>query len=327
VFDTRPLREQNVGNNQHTNREGGAPVGDQTNLYVPPKIAPSDWAKVETFVRAAVADSEPHVKYSAAQLTRYAGALAAWCVNIAGHPLDRDVVFRREVIGEFVARGGPNYASARSARSALLRMSEVLVSPHLRVAQLAPLPKSPPTRPYSLTNITDIRSWATGLRTHYARTQAQLLMSLGFGAGLTAQEITHLRARDVTVDAGGVLVQVREGSGNPRFVPVLAEWEQSLADYARLGHTNPDAYVFAPRRNRRDKNTTFAFLSANDAPLEVRRMRVTWIVRHLALGKIPIHVFMDAAGLDSLTGLSRYVEFLPVYEPEHARMLLRGATS
>lgn len=288
-----------------------------------PAIPEEDWALVEDFVRSAVADADPHVTYSVADLTRGATGLAVWCVKVAALPLERDVVFRREVIAEYAARAYPHMSSKGSIRSVLLRMSEVLLSPHLRVAPLAPMPVPTPLRPYSLQQVIEARSWARGLTTEYQKVQAKLLLSLGFGAGLSGGEILRLTARDIRVDADGVLVEVREI--RPRLVPVLSDWEQPLIDYTELGQTNPDAFVFRPKRTALNKNACNDFICSHNGRVEPRRMRATWIVRHLSAGIAP-HVLMDAAGVESLEAFTRYMAYMPAVDPTLARAMMRNGS-
>ena len=292
-----------------------------------PDMPAEDWAVVGPFVRDAVTDCDTKTPYAAKDLMAAASRHAWWCWRAAGLALDRGVVYRREVIGEYIARGCSQMspASAGNRRSQLLRMSEILLPSANQVAQLPALPPSKALEPYSASELTALRSWASGLNTQYRREQAHLLLALGLGAGLSNAEILAVQAQHVHVDEDGVLIHV-EGR-RPRTVPVLALWERALIDYGTLCTLNSRQFIFRPRRQSQDSNTIGNFVDRTRPGVvkaTSQRMRVTWIVTHLIAGS-PLTALIQAAGVESLEALTRYLQFVPGKELTEVRSQFRSA--
>ena len=55
-----------------------------------------------------------------------------------------------------------------------------------------------------------------------------------------------------------------------------------------------------------------------------QRMRSTWLVTHLSSGSPP-KALVEAAGVDSLEALTRFLRFVPDLDPAQARRRLRDA--
>lgn len=294
-----------------------------------PDIPDEDWAIIGPFVRDAVTDCGAETAYTAQQLLTTSARHVWWCWRSAGLELDRATVFRREVIGEYIARGCPQMspASAGNRRSQLLRMSELLLPPQTKVSRLAPMPPSDALSPYAPHEITALRSWARGLNTQYRREQAHLLLALGLGAGLSNAEILAVQSRHIHVDDEGVLVEVV--GRRPRIVPMLATWEQVLIDYCLARPLNAHQYVFRPRRTSQDSNTIGNFVDRTrpgTVKATAQRMRVTWIVTHLRAGS-PLTALIEAAGVDSLEALTRYLKYVPGKDLSEVRAQFRSASN
>lgn len=291
-----------------------------------PDLPPEDWAAIAPFVRAAVTDCMGKVPYSPRELFKAATRHVWWCWRAAGLPLERGVVFHPEVIGEFIDHGCPDWSrpTAANRRSLLLRMSGLLMPAGSRPVRLPAMWAARPLPPYTATEVVALRSWAAGQTTQTRLVQCHVLLALGFGAGLSAAEVADLRTGNVHVDSEGVLVEV---VGNrARMVPVLAEWESVLADLADAA-MRPDLYVFGgPRRKVSHKNTVSNFVRATNigrVQPSLQRMRVTWIVGHLVAGS-PVKALMQAAGVDSLEALNRYLRFVPNADVKAYRAAFRN---
>lgn len=289
-----------------------------------PDLPGEHWAEIAPFVRQAVSACEQKTPYSAGELLAASARLVHWCWQSAGLPLERDVVFRREVIAEYIAHGCPQMsrASAGNRRSQLLRMSELLLGPAHQVTRLAPMPPPDPTTPYTAAEVIALRSWADGQKTTYRQVNCHVLLGLGLGAGLSATEINDVEARHVHVDADGVLIEV-VGS-RARVVQVLAEWEPVLVQVASAA-MRPDLFLFRPAREKTHRNLIGNFVDKT-SPGRVRataqRMRSTWIVTHLGAGT-PVKALVEAAGVDSLEALTRFLRFVPELDTQVARRALR----
>lgn len=311
------------GRNQRREVSVATAIADYT-----PDIPKGEWAVIEAFVRGAVTDCGVGTPYSARELLVVAARLVWWCWRTAGLPLDRGVIFHRDTIAEYIAHGCPQMspASAGNRRSQLLRMSELLLPLQQRTSRLAPLPPSDALPPYPPAEVVALRSWANGQNTQYRCEQCNLLLALGLGAGLSNAEILSARAEHIRCDEAGVLVEVT--GRRARFVPVLASWESALVDYASIGHLNPKQFVFRPRRTSSHSNTIGNFVDkVVDGRVHptAQRMRVTWMVTHLAAGT-PVKPLIVAAGLDSLEALTRYLQFVPDADITQIRREFRAVT-
>lgn len=279
-------------------------------------------------MRAAVTDCDLKTKYSARELIRVAAYHVHWCWQTAGVALDRDTIFSRELIMEFIDRGNDTSQSYRgNDRSKLLRMSELLLGPAKRTARLKPLPKTSIARPYSAAEVILLRAWADGQNTQRRTVNAHMLLALSLGAGLNGGEVMGMRCKHVTVDDEGVLVNVVDR--RPRIVPVLAEWESTIKAVAQAA-LNPNMYLFLPNTRRPSGSALNNFTThrtiQGSVHASTQRMRATWLVTHMSAGTPPRHL-LEAAGVDSLESLTRYLQFTSVVAPSDVRRALRHANT
>ncbi len=289
-----------------------------------PRMPDAAWEPIAPFVRAAVRDATPHTVYGVKALLSTLAHFARWCSETAGLELDRAVVFDRYVIEEFIVKGCPglNPASRGNRRSQLLRIAEALLGPVRAPSALTPLRASDPQRPYTEAEIASLRSWASGQGTAGRRRDAWTLLALGLGAGLAAEDIRFLTASMVRHDSHGVILDVP--GRHPRQVPVLDSWsEPVLAAAAAIAADRP---LFRPDRGSGNKNFVGQFVHASNGAgrkPSVQRLRVTWIVWHLNAGT-PVVPVMEAAGVERLGALTRYVRFVKDVDADEARKRLQG---
>lgn len=267
------------------------------------------WSEVQGFVSTAVDSCVGKTAYDEGELAVAATKLTAWARSTAGFPLDIDIIFRRDTIGNFIATGASEYqpAARGNLRSQLLRMSEVLL-PEYRIRKLRPLPPSDPTRPYTRSEVAQLQLWAANESTAARVSNASVLLALGLGAGLTASEIGNARVRDLQEDDFGVIVHVI--GDRERDVPIWFTWEEALRE--RMKSLAPDRFVFRENHRKFYPNLVSNFVARSNiiGPLpQTQRMRTTWVVGHLERGT-PVRVLMRAAGVESLEAFTRYVEFL-----------------
>jgi integrase len=288
-----------------------------------PRLDSATWYSIGPFVTAAVAACVAITPYEANALQNVASRLTAWTWESAGLPLERGVVFNRDVIARFIAIGCPGIKPAvrGNMRSQLLRMSESLLDPAVVPRRLNPLPPSDPTTPYSAMELVSLRSWAEAQSTAQRRANAQVLLALGAGCGLSAIEIGEVRVRDISCDERGVLVRV--DGGRPRSVAVLREWENALIE--RRAMLEPDRYAFRENHTSFYPNLVTNFVDRSrvvGVRPQSQRLRSTWIVHHLEAAT-PVTLLMRAAGVESLEALTRYTRFVPELDADLGRRLLR----
>jgi integrase len=283
---------------------------------------------IEEFASAAAVDAAPSTAYDERSLRKAAALLARWAWQSAGLPLDREVIFARQVIGRFASVGLTQYSEAGQGniRSQLLRMGEALLGPRLAPVRLAPLGPAEPTAPYSLSEVTSLRSWALCQSTTARRANADVLLALGLGAGLSASEIGNVRVCDIAVDDEGVILNVT--GTRSRSVPVLRAWERALIE--RTLTLRPDQWAFRENHTENYPNLISNFVARSGTSTvlpQSQRLRSTWLVGHLTNGT-PVIPLMQAAGVESLEALTRYVRFVPVHDvPESRRVLSRSGSA
>lgn len=324
--DGRTVDISSDGSYLHFRKEVTITVPEAIEAYTPQKGDPNARAQIRTFVQGCLTDFDCR---DVPQARRFASALARhahWCWQV-GYPLDRSVVFRREVITDSVIHGMPGQSdkSKATVRSRLYRLAEVLMTGPQRPVRVATLGIGRAREPYSAREVTLMRSWAAFQSTDYKRVNASVMLSLALGAGLSAREIGGVRCHDIAVDNSGVLVTVTEG-GRPRVVPVLADWEAPLAQVA-LAAMRPSQYLFVPLREtdwHRNLLTNFVACTGNKPfAINAARMRNTWICHHLTVGT-PIRLLADAAGMESPRALGDYLHLLETVDVVEARHVLRA---
>jgi hypothetical protein len=288
-----------------------------------PRLPPPEWEKVADTVRMLVAASADRSPYNVERLLHATTRLAAWC-HRRGLPDDPEAWLRHETIDAFVLTGCTDLAprSAQTYRAWLRHMRATLA--WLERGEQAPPPMRAPacvTAPYSPAQLGRLRSWAEHLPGQ-ARADALALMALGFGCGLTSNEVAAVRTGHLRrLDSGAIVVTV---PGTERLIVCRAAWEDVLVHAAdRPG----DAFVFRPRRAARHAKNLFSSWTARHRPtgglpaLSVRRLRSSWIVE-LMSARIDLGV-VAAAGM-SASALARYSYFVPALDQPTAVALLRG---
>jgi integrase len=286
--------------------------------YVP-EMNPKYWAVIRDFVVAAVDRVHTSISYPTPVISRNVADFTLWCWSHAGLPLD-DEVFDRATIGHYIATGCPQLTPAArgNRRSLLLRVSEALGV--AKVNRLRPLPPSDPTAPYRHAELVSVISWARGQSTPDRRRNGHILLALGLGAGLSAQEIIELRRKDVTRDEQGTTISVP--GPRPRVVPVLREWEDALD-----GPGQDDDFVFRSGRTMAYTNAISNFVARgprHGIRPQSQRMRTTWLIRQLDAGT-PVAVLAEVAGVDSLEAFTRYMKFTARVPRVDAMRLVREA--
>jgi integrase len=272
-----------------------------------PDLPDDDWQRVESFVKNVVYDALPHVPYSPAAVTNAVARHVDWCVNVAGLPVERGALLRRDVIAYAVDLMPTSSPSTRGRQRALL----LRVGEHLGTVESLPplstLSAASPSQPYTAEEVDELCAWAEYQSTSSRRASARALISLGLGAGLPTRDLCSIRARDV--EGSGSRVHV--SGARPRTVPVGPAWAPVLAQAAREV-ADPSATLFRPG-TRWHANIVTVFVdrsSGISVHPTTQRMRATWIVEQLTVGT-PMHQLLRAAGLKSMDALVRYEKFLP----------------
>jgi hypothetical protein len=287
-----------------------------------PSIDPAYWEAIRDFVDEVTTTVSDEVPYPPSAIAKAVSGFALWGWRSAGLPLDAESIFTREVIAYYTQVGcGQLTAAARgNRRSLLLRVAEVVA--RTGPGRLPPMPASDPSEPYDRKQLVSVISWARGQSTADRRTNAHLLVALGLGAGLSAQEIIELRMSDIRRVGHDVDITIR--SGRDRTVPMLHEFADIMPE---LAAAEPNTFAFRPGRRLAYVNAISNFVARSRVATihpQTQRMRATWIVRHLDAGT-PLLVLTRAAGLESLDALARFERFVAEIPSDTAARALRYA--
>lgn len=274
------------------------------------------------FAAACITDAAVS-SYEPSKLMPAMTALAEWSSQ-KGIPLERSAVFARANIERFIELGLPalTAASRGNYRSQILRVAEGLLDDTQAPRPLIALAPSDPSVPYTPDEQTSLREWARKEK-KARRADAEVLVALGLGAGLSATEIMNIRARDVLQSTtGAVMVHVAEG--RIRTIPLLRRWERTVL--RRAAELPGHDYLFIPGRSGAGKNLISNFVARGGDKIHVQtqRMRAAWIVTHLAACS-PLPELVEAAGVDSLEAFTRYLRFVPSREAADSLRSLRAA--
>ena len=267
------------------------------------------WDVIGDFTRDAVVEVAAVSGRPERDLYPAAVAFVLWCWQSRGTPLERRRVFRWCVLEEFIHLGMTHYTKGSKAthRSTLTLMVRV-PNPAEALAGRRPIPRSQPTRPYTVQEIAALHSWALSQGTDRRRQDAIALLALGLGAGLATREILGVTVTDLNIRGDQMHVIVWES--RPRVVPVLPSWQRPL--HRILDDLEPDGWIFRPGRASAASGQISDFLLRARTELDVRpsRMRTTWLLHHLFAGTRPQEL-LRISGLKNLAALDKIAGFVP----------------
>lgn len=224
-----------------------------------------------------------------------------WAHVVSGLPLEREFLFRRDVIAVAVQQlPMKSDASLGRRRAILLRVAEAL---GVTERAMPPLYGSEPSAPYADGEVAELRIWSA-IQQESRREPARILLALGIGAGLTASELCAVAASDISSDASWV-----EVSGTrPRVVHVEEEWRDPLLGALHI--TNGPIFQSNVRWYPNKISDFVRTTRGDQLRPKPQRMRATWLVRRMTDG-IPVQDLLYAAGVKSLDALARFERFLP----------------
>jgi hypothetical protein len=297
-----------------------ASVSGTVNRFSPRDVPADVWRRVEPTVKEAVTKAAPGDPQKANHQLSIVTQLAVWADRI-GQPIEAKSLFHPEFLDRFITEGCAHlsHGTQLNYRTNLWRVGEAVLGGALFPPRALPLQRSSVASPYSAAAVTELVSWSRGLPTAHMRRNCRALLAIGLGAGLTSQEITSLVGTDIRVEGGVVLVEV--GGKLARSVPVLATWADEVAELADDSGPRP---FYMPDRTRITRRDILGFIercSSEGVPkFNVQRLRITWVVGHLASG-IPLSALVPASGV-GVAQLGKYLRFVaPVSEGEYRRRL------
>jgi hypothetical protein len=301
-----------------------ASVSGTINRFSPRDLSEDVWRRVEPVVKAAIHVASPGDPQKANHQLSIVTQLAVWADKL-GKSIEPEELFHPEFLDRFIAEGCAHLSagSRLNYRTNLWRVGEAVLGRALFPPKPLGLQRSSVAPPYSVAQVTELVNWSHGLPTAHMRRNAQALLALGLGAGLSSQEITSLVGSDIHSEDGVALIEV-EGK-LARSVPVQRLWADEVLRLAE--DAGPRPYLM-PERSRITRRDILGFIErcSGDGPprFNVQQLRITWIVRHLEVGTM-LSALVRASGV-GIGQLGKYLVFVdPVTEDEYRRQLF-GAT-
>ena len=301
----------------------GDTVSKAVTRFSPRDVPDEVWERIRPVVTAAVTGSTPTTPGLARRHLTIATQLAVWADRI-GVSLEDEVFFHPETIDRYIKEGCAHLSigSRMNYRSQLWRFGEAVIGSEHFPPHPLPLKRSPTNTPYSAAEVTELVAWSRGLRTSHMRRNAQALLAIGLGAGLSSQEVSRLVGTDVREQDGLVLVEVI--GDKSRTVPVLRTWAPQVLELAK---ESGDRAFFRHERTKITRADIVAFINRcsdrEESLFCIQRTRITWMVTHLTAGT-HLAVLHRASGV-SAPQLVKYLAFVPPLEDEVAYRQLTEA--
>lgn len=288
----------------------------------PKRVDPVHWAYIRAFVTDSVATTLPETTHAARLLTSTAGIYVAWVVFERRYPLKAGIVWRRDLIDEWIQEGATHLSDGtrRNYRKYLSRIVDaVAVDP----AQLSftPIRRKNTAVPYTPAEMLVFRNWATGQSTPLKARRGMLMLALCAGAGLSSSEVALVHPEHVHVSDAGIMIDVH--GTQPRLVPLLAEWDDWML--AILGQTPPVGKPLWGKVGRKDQShvlSSFVRTTIGGGP-RADRLRNTWLVALLS-ARAPMREVFLAAGVRKLEALGFLLDYVDPVPADEYLTSLRG---
>lgn len=294
-----------------------------------PAGSPPGWDRIAPEVRRIVLEAGPRDPAHARMLMRMVGLLALFAEDQGYRPAKAPAFLAAEVIDRFARKNLWHLSEATRRRytSTLSQVALVVLGNAGKVKQ-PKLSSADDHRPYTLSEMAALWSWAGGQPTERLRRGCRVLLALGRGCGVGPREIVQARAHDVrrADDREGPVYLTVRGPG-AREVVCRRRWEDHLYAEARV-FDGQSRYLFQPGCHNRGAGVLSAFIAqTSPAPatpvLRPSRLRATWLVDLLEAG-LPLSVVVPTAGPDAIRAIQRVLPYLAAAEAADAARRLRG---
>lgn len=275
--------------------------------YTPRGIDRWIWLEVRDTVRQIVRAAKPLSADEAHSALRAVTRLTVWAHQELGFELDPSLILHASSIERFISITMAE-VSAPSQRRESQRLLAIAAAVHRTTSvpstRTSRLARSSQYKPKAIAGII---GWAASQSSGRLRANADVVIGLAFGAGLTAAEMLLTRAGNI-VDLDGLLVVNVQGE-NPRQVPVRRFWASLLREQVV---TRPsDALLILSDQiegSTTSLMTIFHGSSRANRP-DPQKMRSSWIIT-LLNERVPLPALLAAAGLKHSGSLNRYLPFV-----------------
>ncbi|PRY44329.1 hypothetical protein LY71_1167 [Geodermatophilus tzadiensis] len=283
-----------------------------------------DWQALAPVIRPALASLCVRDSAVVRQMPVHLDALArigAWVLKETGAVADIRDLLNPDTINRWVvaARTAQEAGSLAAYRSRIRRLAPLLWPDCPWSHQQGRVARRKPQPPYTAEQVARLEADCRNQPTEQARHRAEVILTLGLGAGLDGRWLPDVRPDDIfSLPSGEVCVWVPEPD---RYVPVLQKFAPRLLD-VKSRVPSDESLLGGPVRT--NKNTVSHLVGRIKQPgahatdpraahprLNPTRLRNTWLVHHLTAGtRLP--ELLAAAGLQGLNSLEGLLQHVPV---------------
>ena len=284
-------------------------------------VPEAHWAAIGTFVRDSVTDLAPQTAGVARNYLAATAKFAHWLWQTVGATLDPQSVFRPALINRFMQEVMSAHSSTYQYQTTQ-RLN--ILAAHFTKTVPARLNLKDPraVSTYTDRDLISFRSSAARRNNPARRSNAHVLLALGAGAGLRAEEIATARVGDISIDADGMTVAVH--GKQPRLVPLHRQWVNTLT--LSLTDRPAQEFAFSGYRPPGYPARVIHQLGIDDPDEQTpstTRLRATWIVLQLNAG-VPLDLLLNIAGLNTPTSLAPYVRVMDRHDLVDYRDIIAG---
>lgn len=229
--------------------------------------------------------------------------------------MEYEYVFDKDNIYAWAGSVDAEYypGTTRIAVICLKWFAKFLIPDYCEEPNLPDLSTKPEIEIYTPEQQAEIMAWARSTKAPMKRQKRELLVALGFGAGLRSRELSALRVQDIEIDEQGVLIH-----SDGRVIPMVEKWTGPVRSFmAQWDGEDTSQWVISPRAKHR-LSLTKAQLIEFDGGFEVhyRKIRATWIVEALQ-AYVPESVLLHTLGMVTL---QKYLHLAPPDYSDPLRM-------
>jgi integrase len=270
-----------------------------------PQLSPVQWDAVREFTIGNAVQMKPRTFETVRRLMTMTARFNAWAWTV-GSPLDVARMYTNANVYRYLQERYLTHSD--SHRWGLVRQLGTVADAlaESEVARMPSLLRSLGARPFTLTEIAQLHSWAGTLTTDLKRQNAWAILGLAGGAGLRSEEIVAIRTGDLDVTDGRVFVTVP--GARARRVPVTQPWSRTLLKSIAT-RTDPGEDLFRGFRfDEYPPRAIQTFLTEHPGRIRatVSRLRCSWVVAHLN-NEVPAQALMAIAGFSTAGSLDKYL--------------------
>jgi len=282
------------------------------------------WPQVRQFTIDCTVAMKPRTPSNARRLMTMIALFTVWIVTVTGCPVTPQRVFTQSNLDRFLRTrlGGHSVAYRFDVSRNLTKAARIIAGATLR--QLPTPTQGDAVAPHTSRERATFVSWANTLSTPHKRQNAQTLLGLAGGAGLTAQQIMDAKVTDIEIDGDRAFVTIHEPQR--RRIPVRRPWVKILANGIGT-RTSGDAFR-AYRLEEYPPNQLQQFLTRNRGELRpsVARLRSGWLVE-LIDANLPLDVLLAITGFTTLASLRPYLRYAQRHDATDWSAVIAGEVS